>query len=309
MTGNGNDRPPDVKITDAREKVGERLATVLDIFTGFPVISGLLSFGGILVFFGFFGYITYYGEFAALGIHISLLEFSPESAVIATASFFAIITMSVLFFVELLLVKPLVMLLVLILCSAVFLTVLARTLRERFPWLHYVVFGLDFFAVAGFFVMMFAATNVITTQAGDPDFLRRLTYDETSLLYGCGLAVLGFFSLMEAGYITLVVQSFRSRRLKKLNRFVGIVYIFIAILAMVIIPRMNGTLSAYHTNYPEVELDDEPVKYLLLHESEDRLFLFNEETENVEIRKYRDVDYVEILGKKPIAEGLAADGG
>ena len=146
-----------------------------------------------------------------------------------------------------------------------------------------------------------------TGRVGDPDFLRRLTYEETSLLYGCGLAVLGFFSLMEAGYITLVVQSFRSRQLKKLNRFIGIVYIFIAVLATVIIPRMNGTLSAYHMNYPEVELDDEPGKYLLLHESKDRLFLYNEESENVEIRKYKDIDYVEILGKKAIAECLAAD--
>ena len=112
---------------------------------------------------------------------------------------------------------------------------------------------------------------------------------------------------MEAGYITLVVQSFRSRQLKKLNRFIGVVYIFIAVLATVIIPRMNGTLSAYHMNYPEVELDDEPGKYLLFHESKDRLFLFNEETENVEIRKYKDVDCVEILGKKAVAECLAAD--
>ncbi len=144
-------------------------------------------------------------------------------------------------------------------------------------------------------------------KVGDPDFLRRLTYEETSLLYGCGLAVLGFFSLMEAGYITLVVQSFRSWQLKKLNRFIGIVYIFIAVLATVIIPRMNGTLYAYHALYPEVEVDDEPAKYLLLHESKDRLFLYNEESGNVEIRKYKDVDYVEILGKKAIAECLAAD--
>jgi hypothetical protein len=309
MTEKGNGKPSDDKTTNAKEKVGERLATVLDIFTGFPVISGLLSFGGILVFFGFFGYITYYGEFAALGIHISLLEFSPESAVIATASFFGTITLSVMFVLHLILLKPLVMVVVLFACFFVFAAVLARALRERLPWLHYVVFGLDFFAVVGFFVMLFTATDVISTQAGDPDFLRRLTYEETSLLYGCGLAVLGFFSLMEAGYITLVVQSFRSRQLKKLNRFIGIVYIFIAILATVIIPRMNGTLSAYHMNYPEVELDDEPVKYLLLHESEDRLFLFNEETENVEIRKYKDVDYVEILGKKAIAECLAVDAG
>jgi hypothetical protein len=307
MTEQENGQPPDVKITNAKERVGERLATVLDIFTGFPVISGLLSFGGILVFFGFFGYITYYGEFAALGIHISLLDFSPESAVIATAQFFATITMSVLFFIELLLVKPLVMLLALILCSLVFLTVLARALREKLPWLHYVVFGFDFLAVVGFFVMMFAATNVITMQAGDPDFLKTLTYDETSLLYGSGLAMLGFFSLMDAGYITLVVQSFRSARLKKLNRFVGIVYIFIAILATVIIPRMNGTLSAYHLPYPEVRLDDDPGRYLLLHESKDRLFLFNEKTEHVEIRKYKDIDNIEIVRKRAIAECLAAD--
>ncbi|UCE26998.1 MAG: hypothetical protein JSW52_11725 [Candidatus Coatesbacteria bacterium] len=309
MTEKGKGRFSDDKKSNAKEKVGERLATVLDIFTGFPVISGLLSFGGILVFFGFFGYITYYGEFAALGIHISLLEFSPESAVIATASFFAFIAMSVLFFIELLLVKPLVMFVVLVCCFFVFLAVLARALREKLPWLHYAVFGFDFFAVISFFVMLFTATNVIFTQAGDPDFLRRFTYDETSLLYGCGLAVLGFFALVDAGYIALVVQSFRSKRLKKLNRFVGIIYIFIAILATVIIPRMNGILSAYHMDYPEVELDDEPVRYLLLHESEDRLFLFNEETENVEIRKYKDIDYVEILGKKTIAECLAADTG